>query len=440
VTGPRRARKLIRRSRHSEIDYTVSSLSGAALSDAQITAATGSQTPAKVSVGFVILLGALTAFAPLSVDIYLPSLPTIAHSFGVSNGAAQGTLASFLAGLALGQLAYGPASDRWGRKGPIIMGTTIYVVASVACAFSKSIEMLIIARFLQAVGGSAGTVIARAIVRDRFGHRDSARVLSMLMMVSGVAPVIAPLIGSALVTVVGWRANFWLMAVVGSMVLAGSVFRLRESRSEESRLHALSEHPARTYLALLTHPRLLGFVLAGALNGAALFAYVSAAPGLLIGFYGVPAAQFGWYFSANSVALITMSQWNRVMLRRRTPEQIVALVRPISLAFAGALALTAWTGVGGEWGVLIPLFFILGSFGLMTANTMAGGLNIDPRRAGSISALMGGTQFAFGALASSFTGLMHDNGPKPLSLAIVICMTGSGAALYGLALRKDKGA
>ena len=159
--------------------------------------------PAKVSAGFVVLLGALTAFAPLSIDMYLPSLPTIARTFSVSTGAAQGTLAAFLAGLAIGQFFYGPASDRWGRRGPILIGTILYVVATVGCALSTSIEMLTLARFVQAIGGSAGAVVARAIVRDRFNHRDSARMLSMLMLISGLAPVIAPLLGSLLLVGVG---------------------------------------------------------------------------------------------------------------------------------------------------------------------------------------------------------------------------------------------
>ena len=392
--------------------------------------------PAKVSAGFVVLLGALTAFAPLSIDMYLPSLPTIARTFSVSTGAAQGTLAAFLAGLAIGQFFYGPASDRWGRRGPILIGTILYVVATMGCALSTSIEMLTLARFVQAIGGSAGAVVARAIVRDRFNHRDSARMLSMLMLISGLAPVIAPLLGSLLLTIAGWRAGFWLVAAFGAAILLASTLHLKESRSEETRLHARGEHPVRAYITLLSHAQLVGFILAGALNSAAVFAYVSAAPGLIIGFYGIPASQFGWYFSTNSVALIAMNQVNRTLLRRHTPERIVSMARPGSLVFAAALALTAWTGFGGMWGVLVPLFFVIGSFGLVSANTMAGGLNVDPRRAGSISALMGGAQFALGALASGFTGLMHDNGPRPLSLAVVICMTGSAAALYGLALRK----
>ena len=392
--------------------------------------------PAKVSAGFVVLLGALTAFAPLSIDMYLPSLPTIARTFSVSTGAAQGTLAAFLAGLAIGQFFYGPASDRWGRRGPILIGTILYVVATVGCALSTSIEMLTLARFVQAIGGSAGAVVARAIVRDRFNHRDSARMLSMLMLISGLAPVIAPLLGSLLLTIAGWRAGFWLVAAFGAAILLASTLHLKESRSEETRLHARGEHPVRAYITLLSHAQLVGFILAGALNSAAVFAYVSAAPGLIIGFYGIPASQFGWYFSTNSVALIAMNQVNRTLLRRHTPERIVSMARPGSLVFAAALALTAWTGFGGMWGVLVPLFFVIGSFGLVSANTMAGGLNVDPRRAGSISALMGGAQFALGAFASGFTGIMHDNGPRPLSLAVVICMTGSAAALYGLALRK----
>ena len=151
----------------------------------------------------------------------------------------------------------------------------------------------------------------------------------------------------------------------------------------------------------------------------------------------VPPSRFGWLFGLNAGAMIAMSQVNGHLLKKHTPEQLVSWVRPVSLIFALALIAAAFTGFGGMWGVLVPLFFILGSFGFIGPNTMAGGLNVDPRRAGSISALMGGAQFGFGALASSFTGLSHDNGPRPLSLAVMICMAGSAAALFGLALRKS---
>ncbi len=389
--------------------------------------------PAKAPVGLVVLLGALTAFAAMSIDMYLPSLPAIGQSFHAPVGAAQATLAAFLAGLSIGQFFYGPASDRWGRRTPILAGAGLYVLGSLACAFAPSIAALTLARFIQALGGCAGPVIARAVVRDRFGHRDSARVLSLLMLVMGLAPILAPLAGGALLVFGGWRTIFWVLTGFGALVAIAAFFGLPESRSAETAAQARSEHPVRAYFELIRQPRLIGFVLAGALNSAAMFAYVSASPGLLIGTYGVRPENFGWVFGANAVALIGMSQVNGRLLRTHTPEQIVALARPASLVFAVVLALAAITGIGGMWSVLVPLFLIMGSFGFIGSNTIAGGLSLDPRRAGSISALMGGAQFGIGAAASGVIGMAHARGPIPMALVILFCITTSTIALYALA-------
>ncbi|MDR3510553.1 MAG: multidrug effflux MFS transporter [Caulobacteraceae bacterium] len=390
--------------------------------------------PAKAPVGLVVLLGVLTAYAPLSIDMYLPSLPAIGRAFHASPDAAQATLASFLAGLALGQLVYGPASDRWGRRGPILIGAALYAAASIACALAPSLPALIVARFVQALGGCAGTVVARAVVRDRFGHRDSARVLSLLMLVMGLAPILAPLAGGALLGFGGWRTIFWVLTVLGSLIAVAAFFALPESRSAETAAQARGEHPARAYLELLRQPQLVGFVLAGALNSAALFAYVSGSPGLLIGLYGVKPADFGWIFGANAFGMVAMSQLNGRLLHTRTPEQIVALVRPVSLVFAVLMAGAAATGFAGMWGVLVPLFFLMGTFGLIGPNTIAGGLNIDPRRAGSVSALMGAAQFAVGAVASGVTGAIHARSALPMSAVILACIVASTVALYTMAL------
>jgi DHA1 family bicyclomycin/chloramphenicol resistance-like MFS transporter len=360
----------------------------------------------------------------------------IAKAFGGPPGSAQITLASFLAGMAGGQFLYGPASDRWGRRGPILFGAGLYVIASAACALAPSIAALATARFIQALGGCAGQVVARAIVRDRFEHRDAARVLSLLMLVMGLAPIIAPLLGGALLTFVGWRAIFWVLTGFGALIGLASLVWLAESRSEATAAQARSEHPIRGYIALLGNPQLIGFMLAGALNSAALFSYISASPGLLIGVYGVPPSQFGWVFGLNAGAMIAMSQVNGHLLRRHRPEQLVAWARPVSLVFAAALGIDAYTGFGGMWGVLTPLFFIMGSFGFVGPNTMAGGLNLDPRRAGSISALMGGATFALGAGASALITALRDTGPWPMSVVILSCIVGSSLALYGLALPK----
>jgi DHA1 family bicyclomycin/chloramphenicol resistance-like MFS transporter len=394
---------------------------------------------AKPPVGLLMLLGALTAIPPLSIDLYLASLPAIAKSYGAPPGAAQITIASFLAGLAVGQMIYGPASDRWGRRGSMLAGAALYLVGSVACALAPSLTLLIVARFVQALGGCAGAVIGRAVVRDRFDHRNSARVLSMLMLVSGLAPIIAPIMGSLLARFVAWRVLFWIMSVFAALLLVWAFFGLEESRSSETAAHARSEHPFRAYLALLRSRTLMGFTLAQGLNAAALFAYISAAPGLLIAFYGVPTfPNFGLIFCLNGCGLIGMSQVNARLLRYYTPEQIIAGARPVTVACAVALAGAALTGVGGIWGVLVPLFFVVGSFGFFGANAIASGLNVDPRRAGSISALMGTATFSIGAAASAMVSAFRDIGPRPMALTILLSIVLSAVALYTMALPRGR--
>ena len=399
--------------------------------------------PARTPWATVVLLGSLTALTAVSTDMYLPSLPSIDVDFHARSGAAQATLAAFFIGLAIGQFFYGTASDRWGRRGPLFGGVALYVAASIWCALAPSLEMLVIARFFQALGGCAGPVIARAVVRDQFNHRQSARVLSQLMLVMGIAPIAAPLAGGALLSLGGWRVIFWILAAFGAALGVWMFFALGETRSSDTAAQARDEHPFRAYLGLLRQRALVGYCLAGALNGAALFAYISASPGLLIQTYKIPATHFGWVFGINAVGLIGMSQVNAHLLHTHTPEAILTRSRPWSIAFAAILALDAFTGWGGMWGVLIPLFFVLGSFGLFGANSQAAALSVDPLRAGSTSALMGAGAFTVGAIASALTtattSAWPDAGARPMAVVILFGILASSAVLYGVARPQTAG-
>ncbi|MBI1682576.1 multidrug effflux MFS transporter [Caulobacter hibisci] len=382
----------------------------------------------------VLLLGALTAFAPMSIDMYLSSLPAIGRSLHVGAEQTQLTLAAFFAGMALGQFAYGPASDRLGRRAPILLGVGIYTVASLTCALAPNIEVLLAARFVQALGGCAGAVVARAVVRDRFDHAETARVLSLMTLIMGLAPVLAPQLGGAIDAVAGWRWVFGVMAVFGLAIGLWVALGLKESRSEETAAQARAENPLRAFALLLREKRLLGYGLAGALNGSVLFTYISTSPDLVMGTYGHSSLVFNIIFALNAVGIIGASQVNRFLLRRFKPDQVLMRASAASVILALALTFFAWTGLGGEWTVLPLLFLALSTYGLMSGNTMAGALSVDPRRAGSISALMGGVSFAAGAVASWAGGMLHDGTPRPAAAVMFACLVGSALAIFLLAV------
>jgi DHA1 family bicyclomycin/chloramphenicol resistance-like MFS transporter len=394
--------------------------------------------PAATPWRLVLMLGALTAFAPMSIDMYLSSMPEIGRVLHAEADDTQATLAAFFAGMAIGQFLYGPGSDRFGRRAPLLLGIGIYVAASVACALAPSIQVLIVARFIQALGGCAGPVIARAVVRDRFNHADTARVLSMMTLIMGLAPVLAPQFGGVIQFFAGWRGVFWVLVVFGLLIGLWVTLSLSESRSEATAAQARSENPFKAYFALLGQKRLVGYALAGALNGATLFTYVSTAPDLMMGTYGYRPLAFNIIFAFNAVGIIGASQVNRLLLRRSTPDRVLVRASIASISAAFVLLIAAWTGLGGQFTVLPLLFLALSTYGLMSGNTMAGALSVDPKRAGSISALMGGISFGAGALASWVGGLLHDGTPKPVAAVMFACLIGSSLAIFWLAVPKDQ--
>jgi DHA1 family bicyclomycin/chloramphenicol resistance-like MFS transporter len=256
------------------------------------------------------------------------------------------------------------------------------------------------------------------------------------MLIMGAAPILAPLLGSALLLFGDWRLNFWFMAAFGVVIGLAALTRMRESRSEATALQASQENPLQSYLTVLRQRRLIGYALAGALNGATLFTYLSSSPGLIMGTYGMSAALFPWVFWLNAVGIIGGNQVNRFVLRYLTPDQVLARFSLIALAIGVLLTLASFGGFDGPWVILPLLFLLLGSYGFIQGNTMAGALSVDPLRAGAISALMGTVSFAAGSLASMLGGLLHDGTPKPMAGVMVVALAGSAAFLHALALPK----
>ncbi|WP_235927616.1 multidrug effflux MFS transporter [Sandarakinorhabdus rubra] len=379
-----------------------------------------------------MLLGSLTAFGAVTIDLYLPALPAIARDYGVSAAAVQLTLSTFFVGMAVGQLFFGPLSDRIGRRPAILIGCAVYVVASLACALAPSIEALVIGRFFQALGCCAAMVTCRAIVRDRYDHRDSARIFSLLMLVLAIAPLLAPTLGGWISIAAGWHAVFIAFIIVGVGVALAVGWRLEESRSEATAAKARDSSILAAYWDLLKHRRLIGYLLVGAANGTTLFSYIAASPDLVVGTWGFSESQFGLVFAAIAVGIVGSSQVNRALLRHRSPDAILAIAT-LGAALAGAALLFAAIG-DAPLPVLFPLLFLaLSSNGLIAANASAGALNVDPLRAGAISGLMGGINFGMGAAGSALGAALHDGTARPLSAIIAVALLIAAAAYHGLA-------
>jgi DHA1 family bicyclomycin/chloramphenicol resistance-like MFS transporter len=393
-------------------------------------------TPATPSTArLTLILGALTAFGPLSIDMYLPSLPTIAREFQTDTATAQLSLSLFFVGLAAGQALYGPIADRYGRKRPLLVGCALYALASIACALAMSIESLIALRLAQAIGGCAGMVIARSAVRDLFDERNSARMYSFLMLVMGLAPITAPLIGGQLLVVFGWRAIFWLLSGFGLLCLLMVMFGLPETLPEERRTRAGLGQALATYGRLLADRRFMGYALAGGFVSAGMFAYISGSPFVFIELYGVAPQNYGWIFGANALGLVIVSQINRRLLVHYRSESILAATLAVAAAAGLLLALVATTGFGGLVGLLIPLFCCIASVGLVGPNSAAAAMAPHGRVAGSASALLGTLQFAVGAVAGALVGAFYNGTAVPMADVIAACELAALVSFQALAFR-----
>jgi DHA1 family bicyclomycin/chloramphenicol resistance-like MFS transporter len=384
----------------------------------------------------IVLLGALTAFSAVSIDLYLPGLPSVASSLGATATQAELTVAAFFVGISVGQLIYGPLADRVGRRAPLLAGIAIYVAASVGCALAPNIETLIGFRLVQALGGCSGVVLARAVVRDRFPPQQTAQIFSTLMLVMGLAPILAPMLGAAILSVAGWRTTFWLLTGFGVACGVATLFALAESRPEHVAAHAKTESPIGAYLGLLRQPRLMGYVLYGACSSAALLTYVTTSPDVLMGVFHVPPQHFAWMFGLNGAGLIAASQINGRLLRYHTFDTVLRWANLGAVAAGVLLVVMTVTGWFGLYGVLVGLFLVMSSFGFNMANAMAGAMSVDPKRGGTTAGLAGSAQFGAGFLAASLAGALHDGTARPTAFVILGSMVLGAAVLHGLALKK----
>ncbi len=384
----------------------------------------------------ITLLGLLTALTPLSVDMYLPALPALGLAFSAEPGHVQLSLASFFLGLAIGQAFYGPISDRFGRRLPLYTGLFLFVLASAGCALARSIDLLIALRFFQALGACSSQVIARAVVRGLFEAHEAVRVFSLLVLVMGVGPVLAPLLGGQILTWLGWRAIFWLHTILGSIGLAAAILRLPETHRARPTAPLKLRSVLRGYYQLLADRYFIGYALTGGLGMAGMFAYIVGSPFVFIELFHVRPDRFGFFFGANALGLIAASQVNIRLTRRFKGDLVIGKALTIQTVACLLLIATTIGRTPGLYSTAAFLFVYVALLGCLYPNTTALAMEPYREKAGSASALLGTLQFTLAATAATVVGATNNGTAMPM----VLVLGTSGIAaflLYGLLVRKE---
>jgi len=365
----------------------------------------------------ILVLGVMVALGPLTIDMYLPALPKIADDLSVSSSVIQLTLTGTLAGLALGQLIVGPLSDSLGRRRPLMAGIVLHIVASVVCMLAPNLAVLGLARVLQGVGAAAAMVVAIAVVGDLFADSAAATVMSRLMLVLGVAPVVAPSLGAAVLLHASWHWVFTALVGLAGVLLLVAVTALPETLPRSHRRPLRARGIAATYVELLRDKRFVILVLVAALGMSGLFAYIAGASFVLQGRYGLDQQAFALVFGAGAVALIGATQFNVVLLKRFSPQTITLWALAAALLAGGIFVGLSVAHVGGLAGFVVPVWGILATMGLVIPNAPAVALSRHPDAAGTAAALLGAAQFGLGAAIAPVVGVL---GNDELALSIVM--------------------
>jgi len=378
------------------------------------------------------------AFGPISTDLYLPALPTMASALRSDAGTMEWTISGYLIGFSLGQLIWGPIGDRFGRRLPIAAGILLFAIGSAGCALSTGAGVMIAWRVLQAVGACAGVVLARAMVRDLYVGSRAAQMLSMLITVMAIAPLVGPVIGSEILRFAAWPWIFWLLVAIAIATLV-ALFTLPETLPAERRRRDGLTGALRSYFHLLGDRRILGYAATGACFYFGVFAYVAGSPFAYIDFYGLSPRTYGLVFGSGILGIMATNLINARFVMRW------GFVMPLRAgagvaAFSGLwAAVDSWTGFGGLQGLVAPLFMFTAASGLIMANSIAGALVAFPRRAGTVSALVGALQYGAGIAGSGLLGLFADGTPRPLGGVVALAGLGAAACAWFFVVPPRKG-
>ncbi len=364
--------------------------------------------------------------------MYLPGFPAIAKDLNTTIDQVQLSLTGYLIGISLGQLLYGPLLDRYGRKLPLYIGLSIYLIASIACALSTTVENLIIMRFFQAIGGCAGMVAAQALVRDLFPIDKTAQIFSLLTLVIAISPMIAPTVGGYVTMAFGWHAIFVILGGITALILIAIHFVLPKGRKPDP---TLSLHPKvvlANYFAVLKQPQFLVYTLAGGIATAAPFAYIAGSPDVFMNFYKVSEQEYGWIFAFIAFAMIGSTQLNHILLKHFKSEQIILVTLSYQTVVGLVLVLGTWAGWYNKYSLLILMFIFLSGQGLTNPNASALSLAPFSRLAGSAAALMGSFRMGMGGLVSAAVSALHNNTAIPMVGMMTVCaVTGLTLLLSG---------
>ena len=369
----------------------------------------------------ILILGTLATISPFSIDMYLPGFPAIAEDLNTSIEQVQLSLTSYLVGISVGQLLYGPLLDRYGRKTPLYAGLVVYLLASLACAFTMSAESLIAMRFVQAIGGCAGMVAAQALVRDLFPVNKTAQVFSLITLVIAVSPMIAPTVGGYVTAAFGWHAVFLILAGITALILVAIHFALPEGKQPDHTMSLRPKPVLQNFLAVLRQPQFLVYALVGGVATAAPFAYIAGSANVFMNIYHVSEQAYGWIFAFLAFAMIGTTQLNHILLRRFTSQQIINFTLIYQTAVGLLLVAGSWYGWFGMYGLILLMFVFLTGQGLTNPNATALSLAPFSKHAGSASALMGSFRMAMGGLATALVSFLHNGSTLPMISIMMSC-------------------
>ncbi|WP_411736226.1 multidrug effflux MFS transporter [Paenibacillus sp. M2] len=392
-------------------------------------------------VRMALILGTLSAFGPLSLDMYLPALPTLADEFGSSTSYAQLSLTACMIGLAVGQLLAGPLSDVRGRRTPLIAGLVLYTIASILCLVSPTMGSFVVLRFIQGVAGAAGIVISRAIVRDVYSGPELTRFFSLLMLINGVAPIAAPIIGGQMLTYTSWRGVFILLSLIGILTLLAVIFGLGETLPSNRRSSGGLKQTLITFRQIAGDRQFMGYALTQGFVAAGMFAYISGSPFVLQKIYGVSPQIFSVCFAINGLGIILASQVAG-KLAGKVSETRLLIAGLLTAALGGTSLLIAILAEGNLISVLIPLFLVVSSVGLVNTASFALAMANQEKSAGSASALIGVMTFLFGGIVAPLVGLGGEGTAVPMGI-VIACADLGALVIYFLmvsrGMKRQKG-